>query len=111
MNDRIVTAKFDSRHNRITIFQVYDPTNDALEDAKDFFCEQVQEVIDTIPNHDIVILMGDWNTNLGKQKGGEEGVVDHYGLHVERSENGEHFVDHEVWTSSNMVFTSTMFPH
>ena len=33
----------------------------------------------------------------------------HHGLHGERSENGERFV--ELCASNNMVITSTMFPH
>lgn len=109
VNDRIITARFDSRFIRTTIVQVYAPTNDADEEAKDFFYEQVQKVIDKIPRHDIVILMGDWNAKVGDQQDGEEGVVGHHGLHGERSENGERFV--ELCASNNMVITSTMFPH
>ena len=33
----------------------------------------------------------------------------HYGLHGERSENGERFV--ELCANNNMVITSPMFPH
>lgn len=102
VNDRIITARFDSRFIRITIVQVYAPTNDADEEAKDFFYEQVQKVIDKIPRHDIVILMGDWNAKVGDQQDGEEGVVGHHGLHGERSENGNallSYVQATIWSS------------
>ena len=97
------------RYIRTSIVQVYAPTNDAKAEAKDVFYEQVQNVLDKIPKHDIVILMGDWNVKVGDQQDGEEGVVGHHGLHGVRSESGEHFV--ELCASSNMVITTTLFPH
>ena len=93
VNDRIITARFNSRYIRTSIVQVYAPTNDAEEEAKDIFYEQVQNILDKIPKHDIVILMGDWNAKVGDQRDGEEGVVGRHGLHGERSENGERFVE------------------
>lgn len=52
----------------------------------------MQNAIDKIP---VVLLVGDLNTKVGNEQGGEKrpGVVGHHGLHVERSENGEHFVE------------------
>jgi len=93
---------------RTSIVQVYAPTNNAEEEAKDVFYEQVQKVLDKIPKHDIVILMGDWNAKVGDQQDGE-GVVGHHGLHGERSEDGERFL--ELCASNNMVITTTLFPH
>ena len=46
---------------------------------------------------------------VGDQQDGEEGVMGHHGLHGERSENGERYV--ELCASNNMVITSTMLPH
>ena len=73
VNDRIITARFNSRYIRTSIVQVYAPTNDADEEAKDVFYEQVQNVLDKIPKHDIVIQMGDWNAKVeDKQDGRKE---------------------------------------
>ena len=46
---------------------------------------------------------------VGDQQDGEEGVVGHHGLHGERLENGERFV--ELCASNYMVITTTLFPH
>lgn len=70
----------------------------------------MQNVLDKIPKHDIVILMGDWNAKVGDKQDGEEGVVGRHGLHGELkvSENGERFV--ELCASNNMVIITTLFP-
>ena len=70
VNDRIITVRFNSRYIRASIVQVYAPTNDAEEEAKDVFYVQVQKVLDKIPKHDVVILMGDWNAEVGDQQDG-----------------------------------------
>ena len=57
--------------------QVYAPTNDAEEEAKDVFYEQGKNVIDKIPKHNIY-----WNAKGGDHQDGEEGVVGRHGLHT-----------------------------
>ena len=74
LNDQIITTRFNSRYIRTSIVQVYAPTDDAEEEAKDVFYEQVQNVLDKIPKHDLVILMGHWNAKVGYQRE-SEGVV------------------------------------
>ena len=63
----------------------------------------------SLTKHDLVILMGDWNAKVGYQRDSEEGVVGCHGLHGERSDNGERFV--ELCANNNMVITTTLFPH
>lgn len=106
VNDRIITARFNSCHIRTTTVQVYAPKND----AKDVFHEQLQTTTDKIPKHNIVLLMEDWNAKVGDQKDSKEGsVVCHHRLHRERSENGEFFV--ELCPNNNLVITTTLFSH
>ena len=55
VKERISTARFNLRYIRTAIVQVYAPINDADDEAKD---EQVRNVTEKIPKHDIVLLMG-----------------------------------------------------
>ena len=109
VSDRIITARFFSKHIKTTIIQVYAPTNDADTDEKDRFYELLQQVYDRTPRHDIIITMGDWNAKLGHQMEGENGVVGKHGLGNDRSDNGERFI--EFCAANNMAITTTMFPH
>ena len=109
VSDRIITARFYSKHIKTTIIQVYAPTNDADTDEKDRFYELLQQVYDRTPRHVILITMGDWNAKLGHQMEGENGVVGKHGLGSDRSDNGERFI--EFCAANNMAITTTMFPH
>ena len=74
--------------------QVYVPTNDAESDAKDDFYDQLQSVLEGVPKHDLLIVMGDWNAKVGQAEEGEETSIGKYPLSGGvRNDNGEGFVD------------------
>ena len=65
INERLITATFNSKFVKITIVQCYAPTNDATEEEKDEFYEQLQAAKDKIPKHNLCIIMGDFNAKVG----------------------------------------------
>lgn len=109
VSDRIMTARFTSRFIKTTVVQIYAPTNEADEEAKDSFYDLLQRVTDEIPRHDMIMMMGDWNAKIGARQEGEDGVVGWHGLGDERSENGVCFVS--FCATNNLAIVSTMFPH
>ena len=78
INDRIITARFYSRFIKTTVIQVYAPTNEAEEEGKEDFYEQLQEVVNKVPRHDMLLVIGDWNAKAGSQNAGEESTVGKY---------------------------------
>ena len=72
VSPRIVCAQFLTRKNEIklNVIQCYAPTNDADEDKKDTFYQQLQDVIDSKGNKDITIVMGDFNAKIGADNTG-----------------------------------------
>lgn len=92
ISDRIVEARFFSRFIKTTVIQVYAPTNEADDGVKDDFYEQLQKIVDEVPRHDMLLVIGDWNAKVGEQQLGDEGIVGMFGMTGERSDNGERFV-------------------
>jgi len=50
--------------------QVYAPTESASDREKDLFYDQLQNVLDDIPSHDIKLIMGDFNAKLDGNRQG-----------------------------------------
>nr|KAG5703791.1 hypothetical protein BaRGS_009589 [Batillaria attramentaria] len=94
VNSRIITAKFITKKKdiKLNIIQCYAPTNDAEEEKKDDFYQQLQTVIDRGGAKDMTILMGDFNAKIGSDNTGYEDTMGTHGL-GQMNENGERFAD------------------
>ena len=66
-----MTARFNSHYIKTTIVIVYAPTNDSESEAKEDFYDQLQSVLEAVPEHDLLIVMGDLNAKVGQVKEGE----------------------------------------
>jgi len=53
VSDHIITVHFQSPQVQITVVQVYAPTDGANETDKNAFYDQLQDVINDIPGHDV----------------------------------------------------------
>jgi len=46
---------------------VYATTQDAEDEAKETFYNQLQKTLDAIPRHDMLLVMRDWNARVGER--------------------------------------------
>ncbi|KAL6727028.1 hypothetical protein Aduo_008943 [Ancylostoma duodenale] len=53
VNERIITARFSTKHVRITVIQVYAPTDNLEEGMKNNFYGLLQNTIDETPRRDL----------------------------------------------------------
>nr|KAG5690535.1 hypothetical protein BaRGS_014668 [Batillaria attramentaria] len=82
VNSRIITAKFITKKKdiKLNIIKCYAPTNDAEEEKKDDFYQQLQTVIDRGGAKDMTILMVDFNAKIGSDNTGYEDTMGTHGL-------------------------------
>ena len=65
ISDRIISIRLDGHPVGTTIIQIYATTSVASEDdIEDFYC-RLQDLIDTVPRGDVLIIMGDWSAKIG----------------------------------------------
>ena len=108
VSDRIVTARFESRFQKVSVVMCYAPTNNADEEDKDAFYTQLQAVVDKILRRDMLILMGDLNAKVGSDNTGREKEMGKNGLGV-MNENGELLADFCAF--NELKIGGTLFPH
>ena len=109
VNDRIITVRFQSRHAKTTLIQVYAPTEDATEEAKDTFYQQLQDVFNETPSYDVKILMGDLNAKIDNKRDGFQDVIGPYGSARETNDNGERFIS--FCNTNGFFIGNTQFQH
>ena len=110
VSSRIITAKFATKKKNIdiNIIQCYAPTNDAEDEKKEEFYDQLQSVVNNQGDRDVTILMGDLNAKIGADNTGYEQVMGKHGL-GRMNENGEQFA--EFCAQNNLVIGGSVFEH
>ena len=97
ISERIIKARFYSKYKRLTVIQTYAPTNDALNEEKDEFYNQLQDTISSCNKHDMIVLMGDLNAKTGSNNANREEVMGKFVAGV-MNENGRGYVTFVVQT-------------
>ena len=65
INERLIKARFNSKYCKLTIIQCYAPTNDSEDEAKEDWYELLKAVVAKVPQHDMLLTMGDMNAKVG----------------------------------------------
>ena len=92
MGARIITAKFNSRYTKLTIISSYTPIEDAEKEDKDTFYDKLQEAIQRVPVHDMLLVIGDLNTRVGNDNAGRYSNMDTQRCGI-INDNGQHLCE------------------
>ena len=103
-SERIIIGKIDTKPTPTTIVQVYMPTSSADDEEIEEMYDEIKEIIQTVKGEENLIVMGDWNSVVGK--GREGNMVGEYGL-GKRNERGSRLV--EFCEEHNLIITNTWF--
>jgi len=103
-NDRMISVCFQGKPFNITVIQVYAPTSNAEEVEVEWFCEDVQDLLELTPKKDVIFIIGDWNAKVGSQE--IPGVTGKFGLEVQ-NEAGQRLT--EFCQENTLVIANTLF--
>ena len=67
-NDTIVSVHFQGKPFNITVTQVYALTSNAEEAEVEWFCEDLQDLLELTQKNDVLFLIGDWSAKVGNQE-------------------------------------------
>ena len=66
-NDRMISVRFQGKPFNVTVIQVYALTSNAEEVEVEWYCEDLQYLLELIPQKDVLFIIGDWNAKVGSQ--------------------------------------------
>ena len=92
ISKRIIKARFYSKYKKLTVIQTYAATNDAVDEEKDEFYNQLQDTISSCNRHDMIVLMDDLNAKIRGNNANREEVMGRFGVGV-MNDNGARLCD------------------
>ena len=73
----MISVCFQGKLFNITVIQVYAPTSNAEEAEVEWFCEDLQDLLELTPE-DVLFITGNWNAKAGSQE--TPGITGKFGL-------------------------------
>ena len=103
-NNRMISIHFQNKAFTITVIQVYAPSSNAEEAEVEWFCEELQDLLELTPQKDALFIIGDCNAKVGSQE--TPGVKRKFGLGVQ-NEAGQRLI--EFSQENTLVNVNTLF--
>ena len=103
-NDRMISVRFQSKQFNITVIQVYALTSNAEKAEIERFYEDLQDLLEQIPQKDFLFIIEDWNAKVGSQE--TPGVTGKFGLGM-WNEAGQRLK--EFCQENALVIANTLF--
>ena len=63
----MISVHFQGKLFNIILIQVYTQTTDAEEAGVEWFCEDLQHLLELTPKLDTLFIIGDWNAKVGSR--------------------------------------------
>ena len=100
----MISVHFQSKPFNTTVIQVYAPTRNAEEAEVEWFCEDLQDLLELTPKKGVLFIIGDRNAKVGSQE--TPGVTGKFGLAM-RNEAGQRLI--EFCQENALVIANTLF--
>ena len=111
ISSRIIRLDLQTKENRkITLIQVYGPTEDKDIVDKETFYHDLQLTVDKIRNtHENIFILGDWNSRIGNDSRKGHGCMGKHGGERNINDNGVRMI--EFCIDNNLLIGNTWYPH
>ena len=96
--------RFQGKPFNITVIQVHAPTSNAEEAEVERFNEDLQDLLELIPQKDVLFIIWNWNAKVGSQE--TTGVTGRFGLGIQ-NEAGRRLI--EFCQENTFVIANTLF--
>ena len=64
----MISVRFQGKPFNTTVIQVYAQTSIAEEAEVEWFSEDLQDLLELIPQKDVLFIIGDWNAKVESQE-------------------------------------------
>ena len=108
VSERICVLRLRTKFGNISMINAYAPTEEKDPVEKDEFYDRMERVLDSLPNYDTKIILGDLNAKIGIERE-YRSITGNNSLHDVSNDNGRRLID--LAESRNMIISSTQFPH
>ena len=88
-NDRMISVRFQGKPFNIMVIQVHALTSNTDEAEVERFYEDLQDLLEIIPQNGVLFIIRDWNAKVGGQE--TPGITDKFSLGV-RNEAGQRLI-------------------
>ena len=106
ISDRLAILSLQGRDNKFVFIQAYFPTSTHPDEEVEELYDQIQKLVDGVPQRDSLFIMGDFNARVGGLHSTYPSCVGkhNFGSHNERGERLANFC-----CSNNLYLTNTFF--
>ena len=100
----MVSVLFQGKPFNIMVIQVYALASNAEETEVEWFCEDLQDLLELTPKKDVLFIIGEWNAKVGNQE--TPGVTGKFGLGIQ-NKAGQRLI--EFCQENALVIVKTLF--
>jgi len=101
VSDRLSYIVLRGRWCNIIVVNVHAPSEEKIEESKDSFYKELEQVFDHFPKYNMKMLQGDFNEKVGRENIFKP-TIGQKSLHRDSNDNGVRIVN--FTTTKNLVF-------
>ena len=109
ISSRIAKIRLNAKWFKLTILCLHAHTEVTEDHDKDEWYDRVQSIIDQIPRHDVVVIMGDMNAKIGRETDAFHRAIGPHSLHHESNDNVIRLAT--LALQNDLIIGDTVFPH